>query len=271
MNPTQPVSQTPQNFNPTSVQDLINAGLTGYQGWNDNAAAIQNFKETGGQGKGVLNIGGGTTTPEIDAINRQITDRQTALSKAQLGINDNPFYSEATRVGKLRSLQDQYNADITPLNTQLKTLTEAYNTKIKAEADSQKTTLKTFTDNDGNTVAITLDSKGNEINRTSLGNVGKGKTPAKGKVEKPEKLTPDEKAMLKQNIAQDAKDGNLLEELVAVYTAYGMDLNTIYTIYGKNSPYGAPVETLQQVSEGRYSTQPAPAQPVSGRSLRPVA
>ena len=51
-------------------------------------------------------------TPEITAAKKAITDRQTALNTALAGINDNPFYSEATRVGKVAKLTDEANADI---------------------------------------------------------------------------------------------------------------------------------------------------------------
>jgi hypothetical protein len=51
-------------------------------------------------------------TPEITAANKAITDRQAALATAQSGINDNPFYSEATRVGKSQMLTQQANNDI---------------------------------------------------------------------------------------------------------------------------------------------------------------
>ncbi len=44
-------------FNPSSAQDLINAGFFGYQGWSD-TEAVADFKATGGQGKGSFTGGG---------------------------------------------------------------------------------------------------------------------------------------------------------------------------------------------------------------------
>lgn len=51
-------------------------------------------------------------TPEIAAAQKAITDRQTALASASSEINDNPFYSEATRVGKQAKLTTEANNDI---------------------------------------------------------------------------------------------------------------------------------------------------------------
>ena len=47
-------------MNPSSVQDLVNAGFHGYQGWG-NAEALADYKSTGGQGKGQMtgSFGGG--------------------------------------------------------------------------------------------------------------------------------------------------------------------------------------------------------------------
>lgn len=203
------------------------------------------------------------TTPEIDAINKQIADRQQALSKAQLAINDNPFYSEATRVGKLRSLQEQYNADLVPLNTQLKSLTDAYNAKIKADQTANKTTVKTFTDANGNVSAVAMDGQGNVVNQVNLGSVGKGTKSGKAATTK---LTTTDKAVLKEGVASDAKDGHTLQEIVGYYTALGLDTATVYSIYNKNSIYGPAQESLQQVTQGTYATQPGGLPANSGKT-----
>lgn len=65
-------------------------------------------------------------TPEIATSNKTLSDlqakvtaRQQALADAQAGINDNPFYSEATRVGKSQQLTQQANADMQVLDNQL--------------------------------------------------------------------------------------------------------------------------------------------------------
>lgn len=79
-------------------------------------------------------------TPEITAANKAIDDatgelttRQQALATAQAGINDNPFYSEATRVGKSQQLTQQANADMGIIQNKI---TEANNKVAGLKADA---------------------------------------------------------------------------------------------------------------------------------------
>jgi len=51
-------------FNPSSAQDLVNAGFHGYAGWGD-AEAVADFRATGGSGKGSLTSGGGGATGDV--------------------------------------------------------------------------------------------------------------------------------------------------------------------------------------------------------------
>jgi LysM repeat protein len=121
----------PTGSGPRSAADLVGMGYYGYQGWSD-LEAVNNFRDTGGAGKGgptsggsgMPGIGGAPgidlnaitqsayNSPEIQAAQKSITDRQAALAKASADINDNPFYSEATRVGKQASLNEKANNDI---------------------------------------------------------------------------------------------------------------------------------------------------------------
>jgi hypothetical protein len=57
--------------------------------------------------------------PAIKNLENQINQRKDAFSKAMNEINDNPFYSEATRVGRVAKLQDQANRDIQQLQDEL--------------------------------------------------------------------------------------------------------------------------------------------------------
>src|SRR3990167_10958035 len=47
----QPQAPTPPAGQPQTAQDLVGMGLYGYQGW-DNAAALADYRATGGSGKG---------------------------------------------------------------------------------------------------------------------------------------------------------------------------------------------------------------------------
>lgn len=94
----------------------------------------------------------------ITGLNEQVNARQQALTKATMDINDNPFYSEATRVGKIRALSEQANMDMSNLSTQqqqaqtqLATLKADAAIKVNAatgqyniDNDAYKQTLATF-------------------------------------------------------------------------------------------------------------------------------
>src|SRR3990172_1101034 len=119
---------------PTSVQDLKNMGFYGYSGWDD-AGALADFKQTGGSGKGgpTPTTGGGSgmagsflNTPAINlsemyqtlqdqsgisGLEKQLSDQTKAFTDAQSKINDNPFLSEATRVGRIAKLNTDFNAN----------------------------------------------------------------------------------------------------------------------------------------------------------------
>ncbi len=54
-------------------------------------------------------------TPEITSAQSEIDVKQKAYDDAQAIINDNPFYSEATRVGKSQQLTQQFNSEMSRL------------------------------------------------------------------------------------------------------------------------------------------------------------
>lgn len=109
----------------------------------------------GANGQPMFDLVGATNaaynTPEIQAANKAITDRQLALADAQAKINDNPFYSEATRVGKSQQLTQQANADITVQQNILAGLKADAEIKLNAQKgqydinnDAYKTALSQF-------------------------------------------------------------------------------------------------------------------------------
>jgi hypothetical protein len=56
---------------------------------------------------------------EANALELELKKRRQALVDAQTNINDNPFYSEATRVGKLSKLEQQAQAEISNLENEV--------------------------------------------------------------------------------------------------------------------------------------------------------
>ncbi len=73
---------------------------------------------------------------QSDALSKQLNDRQVARDTALAKINDNPFYSEATRMGRVAKLNDIYNNDATTLTNQQKELQNSIATK-KADVEMQ--------------------------------------------------------------------------------------------------------------------------------------
>lgn len=58
------------------------------------------------------------TELDLQNVQSEITARQTAYAQAEAEVNDNPWYSEATRVGKLSKLEQKYNRDLQNLVSQ---------------------------------------------------------------------------------------------------------------------------------------------------------
>lgn len=131
---------------PTSVQDLINMGYGGYAGWNW-TEALADFKATGGDGKFTAagNVGNVTAPPPIDLTNiydnlsneQGINDLQAQLNaqtqsfnQALSKINDNPYLSEANRVGRAQKLTIDYNNSIKNLQDQIALRTANVETKL---------------------------------------------------------------------------------------------------------------------------------------------
>lgn len=55
---------------------------------------------------------------QIDTISKLAMEKEAAKNQAIAGVNDNPFYSEATRVGRSRKVEESANADIKTLTDQ---------------------------------------------------------------------------------------------------------------------------------------------------------
>lgn len=160
---SQPQSQ-PQSGQPGSVQDLINMGYSGYQGW-DSAGALADFRATGGSGKGGPSSSGGggstsgaftqptidlggiykslyesspiqATQTQFDDLTKQIEQKQLALNEARSKIADNPYLSEATMSGRLAKLDAKFNDDVKALTGQQANLQNKIATS-KADIETQ--------------------------------------------------------------------------------------------------------------------------------------
>lgn len=74
---------------------------------------------------------------DVDAKQAEITARRERLAEAQATINENPWYAEATRTGKLRRLEEQAQADITNI--------EREQALLQAKVDEANRQLETKT------------------------------------------------------------------------------------------------------------------------------
>lgn len=86
-------------------------------------------------------------TPEIQAAQQAIATRQQALADAQAEINDNPFYSEATRVGKSQRLTQEANADIQVQQDNLTRLQADAAIKVNAQQGQYNIDEQAYKDN----------------------------------------------------------------------------------------------------------------------------
>lgn len=57
----------------------------------------------------------------VNEVQAEIDKKTKAFNDAQAIINDNPYYSEGTRTGRIAKLKDMYNNDITALTNQIAT------------------------------------------------------------------------------------------------------------------------------------------------------
>lgn len=66
----------------------------------------------------------------IEGISEQLSAKEKAYNTAVSGINDNPYYSEATRTGRLAKLEDQYQRDTQSLKNDIATRKADIETQI---------------------------------------------------------------------------------------------------------------------------------------------
>ena len=145
------VGGTPQApINPQSAQDLVNMGYNGYQGWDD-AGAMADFKATKGQGKGSLidqTVNGSINNGKLNLVNlydslfknsgipdieKDLSTKAQQLADTKAQINDNPFLSEATRVGRVAKLEQLYNETVGNIQKDLATKKADIETRINLE------------------------------------------------------------------------------------------------------------------------------------------
>lgn len=221
-------ANTGQAVNPTVVA-AGNAAQGLAPGTNEAYIAQQNGGAapgaTGGAAGGATNAPAVDVlnSPEIQAVQKQITDRQTALAAATTQINDNPFYSEATRVGKISSLNSKYLLDIAPYQSELSRLTDIAKTQYTAQQAAAKTSTS-IQDIGGVSTAVTLDAAGNIVNKVAIGTSGKGTG------------TTPKTADYVSWVKTDAAAGKTLDDLMKYYDGY-LTRQQIFDLYMSQNYY----------------------------------
>jgi len=134
----------------------------------------------GGAGTGGV---AGTTQPlsslevKVNEIQTSINAKKAEADKRRAEVNDNPFLSEASRVGRIAKIDAMLNDSIATENANLL----YYQKQLDAEklAAQPDYVVNTETDDNGNVTAFTIDKKTGKLVRTeSLGKVGKSKSDA---------------------------------------------------------------------------------------------
>jgi hypothetical protein len=77
-----------------------------------------------------------TIRTTLEDLNKRIAAKQEAYTSKEGDINENPFLSEASRIGRLRRLEEQKQAEIGNLLDQYKQYTDLYNNGINEINDS---------------------------------------------------------------------------------------------------------------------------------------
>lgn len=81
------------------------------------------------------NSGINETQAQIDELTKKAAEKEQAKNVAVAGTNDNPWYAEATRTGRIAKVTDAFNNDITALTNQAAPLSSKIATK-KADIET---------------------------------------------------------------------------------------------------------------------------------------
>ena len=114
---------------------------------------------------------------KVNDIQTSINAKKAEADKRRAEVNDNPFLSEASRVGRIAKIDAMLNDSIATENANLL----YYQKQLDAEklAAQPDYVVNTETDDNGNVTAFTIDKKTGKLVRTeSLGKVGKSKSDA---------------------------------------------------------------------------------------------
>ncbi len=136
---------------------------------------------------------------------------------------------------------------------------------INATADKNVSTSVQTVDDGTNIYSVVLNNKtGQIISKQVLAGSKPNTTATNGTASQQYTQGLKQNAQDQQNqyqdwVAQDAKNGATLQQLIGNYSkAGGLTVDQIYSIYNSNSKYGQAKETLAQAKQGVFANQPPP-------------
>ena len=109
---------------------------------------------------------------QIADLQNTINTKKSEADKRRAEVNDNPFLSEASRVGRIAKIDMMLNDTLKTDEASLASLTELRNQKVEeAKTNNQ---IETVTDDQGNMTIVTIDKNtGKIVSKTSAGTIGK--------------------------------------------------------------------------------------------------
>jgi hypothetical protein len=235
-------TSTAAGLQPGANQAYINAQYTG-----------ANAGQAGTTMPGVY-AGGvtATTNQPLSDLQVKVNELQTSINakkaeadKRRAEVNDNPFLSEASRVGRIAKIDSMLNDSLQTDNENLLYYQKQLDAEKTAATEAAKTdyAISTETDNAGNVTVITVDKKtGKLVSSISAGKVGKAAVSTGA-----ETITDNfqHDASVVDWASEGGKNWSPFEQLIIKY-APTMTLQQIYQEYAKSTlgkKYGSPTES----------------------------
>lgn len=108
LNNTTPETQSKLGIGATSTG--LNSSASGFSGFGSGGESSVNLQKIYEEA---------VNTPEVQGLQTELENKKSALTTALNNINDNPFYSEATRTGRIAKLNEQAGREISDLEEAL--------------------------------------------------------------------------------------------------------------------------------------------------------
>jgi len=237
-------TSTAAGLQPGANQAYINSQYAGANQAQPGAAGMAGVY-AGGAGVGTANQPLSALEVKVNEIQTSINAKKAEADKRRAEVNDNPFLSEASRVGRIAKIDSMLNDSLQTDNENLLYYQKQLDAEKTAATEAAKTdyAISTETDNAGNVTVITVDKKtGKLVSSISAGKVGKAAVSTGA-----ETITDNfqHDASVVDWVSEGGKNWSPFEQLIIKY-APTMTLQQIYQEYAKSTlgkKYGSPTES----------------------------